>query len=232
MPIRLIIIDDHTLFREGIKALLSTTTDIKVVGEASDSAGGIKLFLELRPQVVLMDINMPGMSGIDATRSMIEMNDRVGVIMVTMQEDDASIFSAMRAGARGYVLKGANPQEMLEVIRAVAEGQALFGPAIAARMVRFFKEMRTDASDRIDKRKHQLDDDNNLNELTEREREVLDLIAGSYNNVEIANKLVISPKTVRNHITSIFSKLQVADRAEAIRYARRKNKGASGQPDG
>ena len=144
--------------------------------------------------------------------------------MVTMQEDDASVFAAMRAGARGYVLKGANPLEMLGVIRAVADGQALFGPAIATRMARFFQEMNEPtASSPGPVKMREISPgnaDEDLSELSDREREVLELIAAGYNNTEISHKLYISPKTVRNHITSIFSKLQVADRAHAIRRAR------------
>ncbi len=218
-PIRLLIVDDHTLFREGVKALLSTTPDIAVVGEAGDGASALQQFRQLRPQVVLMDIQMQESNGIDATRAIVAEDPNAGVIMVTMLEDDASVFAAMRAGARGYVLKGANPQEMLEVIRAVAEGQALFGPPIAARIASFFHEIRyADAGPVQDKKP--IDEKEDLGELSEREREVLELIAAGYNNAEIAQKLVISPKTVRNHITNIFSKLQVADRAHAIRRAR------------
>ena len=207
--IRLLIVDDHPLFREGVKALLSTTPDIELAGEAWDGASALEQFQKIRPQVVLMDIQMPGESGIEVTRKIL---------------DDASVFAAMRAGARGYVLKGSNPLEMLGVIRAVADGQALFGPAIALRMARFFQEMSASTqggaalpaggSQPLESR------DADLMDLSEREREVLELIAAGYNNAEIAQKLVISPKTVRNHITSIFSKLQVADRAHAIRRAR------------
>jgi DNA-binding NarL/FixJ family response regulator len=215
----LLIVDDHTLFREGVKALFSTTPDIAVVGEASDGKSAVQQFRALHPQVVLMDIFMPEASGIEATRAILAEDTKAGVIMVTMLEDDASVFAAMRAGARGYVLKGANPQEMLGVIRAVAEGQALFGPAIAARIASFFHEIRsTDVGPAQGNKPFQ--EDGELAELTEREREVLELIATGYNNAEIAQRLVISPKTVRNHITSIFSKLQVADRAHAIRRAR------------
>ncbi len=218
-PIRLLIVDDHTLFREGVKALLSTTPDIAVVGEAGDGAGALQQFRELHPQVVLMDIHMLESNGIDATREILALDPKAGVIMVTMLEDDASVFAAMRAGARGYVLKGANPQEMLEVIRAVAEGQALFGPPVAARIASFFHEISAAAAGSAQGKKP-VEENEDLGELSEREREVLDLIAAGYNNAEIAHKLVISPKTVRNHITNIFSKLQVADRAHAIRRAR------------
>ncbi len=222
--IRLLIVDDHPLFREGVKALLSTTPDIEVVGEAGESDSAVQQVQLLHPQVVLMDIHMPGGSGIEVTRTLLSLDPQVGVIMVTMLEDDASVFAAMRAGARGYVLKGANPLEMLKVIRAVAEGQALFGPAIAMRMARFFQEMSAASVDsngaRITDENQPAARDADLSELSEREREVLELIAASYNNSEISQKLFISPRTVRNHITSIFSKLQVADRAQAIRRAR------------
>jgi DNA-binding NarL/FixJ family response regulator len=212
--IRLLIIDDHTLFREGVKALISTTQDIEVVGEAGDGETALRAVQEFHPSVVLMDIYMPGINGIEATRKLLETDPQIGVVMLTMLEDDASVFAAMRAGARGYVLKGANHQELLNVVRAVAEGQALFGPAIAVRMSRFFQEAAVSAQTDT----HSVS--NELSELTDREREVLDLIASGYNNSEIALKLFISPKTVRNHITNIFSKLQVADRAQAIRRAR------------
>jgi DNA-binding NarL/FixJ family response regulator len=222
MPIRLMIVDDHTLFREGVKALLSTTPDISVVGEASDGFAALEKYRELRPQIVLMDIHMPTQGGIDATRAILTEDPQAGIIMVTMLDDDASVFAAMRAGARGYVLKGANPQEMLGAIRAVAEGQALFGPAIALRMVHFFQELHVPEipSGPPGEGKKTVGAGNDLGELSDREREILGLIAEGYNNTEIAQKLVISPKTVRNHITSIFSKLQVADRAQAIRRAR------------
>ncbi len=218
-PIRLLIVDDHTLFREGVKALLSTTPDIIVVGEAGDGASAVQQFRELHPDVVLMDIHMPEANGIDATRAILAEDPQAGVMMVTMLEDDASVFAAMRAGARGYVLKGANPKEMVDAIRAIAEGQALFGPAIAARITSFFHEISA-AEAGSPPGKQPAEENSELAELSEREREVLDLIAAGYNNAEIAQKLVISPKTVRNHITNIFSKLQVADRSQAIRRAR------------
>jgi len=204
-PIHLMIVDDHTLFREGVKALLSTTTDIVVVGEAADGVNAVQQFRELHPQVILMDINMPDSNGIDATRAILADDPQAGVIMVTMLEDDASVFTAMRAGARGYVLKGANPQEMLGVIRAVAEGQALFGPAIAARIASFFHEIRNTKASPMLREKNERDDD--LTQLSVRERDVLELITAGYNNTEIAHRLVISPKTVRNHITHIFYRL-------------------------
>ena len=211
-PIRLLIADDHRLFREGVKALLATAGDIAIVGEAENGAAAVEDCKRLAPGVVLMDINMPGLNGIQATQQILAHAPQTGIIMLTMLEDDASVFAAMRAGARGYILKGASPDEMLSAIRSVAEGQALFGPAIATRLVNFFQELRYTPVAGAPQ--------SPFPELTERELEVLHLIAQGYNNQEIAQKLVISRKTVRNHITSIFSKLQVADRAQAIVLAR------------
>jgi DNA-binding NarL/FixJ family response regulator len=210
--IRLLIVDDHTLFREGLRALFSTIEDIDLVGEAMTGEQAIDLVEALQPDVVLMDIDMPAMDGVQATRRILRRTPTSGVVMVTMLQDDASIFSAMRAGARGYVLKGAKPEELLQTIRAVAGGQALFGPGIATRIMRFFNEQ--EASFRASLPEEA------FAELTPRELEVLKLIARGAKNREIAETLVISEKTVRNHITSIFSKLQVADRAHAIIKAR------------
>ena len=211
-PIKLIIADDHKLFREGLKALLSVTEDIEIIGEAEDGETVLKKCKELQPDIVLMDINMPGLNGIQATQSILEKHPQTGIIMLTMLDDDASVFNAMRAGARGYLLKGADPQEVLSVVRAVSEGQALFGPAIATRLMNFFKELSLKPVATQGRA--------NFPELTERELEVLRLISKGLNNSEIAQNLVLSPKTVRNHITNIFSKLQVADRAQAIVRAR------------
>ena len=208
--IKLIIVDDHKLFREGIKALLAVTDDIEIVGEAEDGATALKRIRELEPDVILMDINMPGLNGIRVTEQILAQHPQTRIIMLTMLEDDASIFHAMRAGARGYLLKGAEPKEVLSVIRAVAEGQALFGPAIATRLMNYFKELSAKPAV----------SGTPFPELTERELEILRLISQGLNNQQITQKLVLSPKTVRNHITSIFSKLQVADRAQAIVRAR------------
>ncbi len=208
--IKLMIADDHKLFREGIKALLTVTDDIVIVGEADDGDAALKKCRELEPDVILMDINMPGLNGIQVTEQILEKHPQTRIIMLTMLEDDASIFHAMRAGARGYLLKGADPDEMLSVIRAVAEGQALFGPSIATRLMNYFKELSAKPAML----------GMPFPELTERELEVLRLISQGLNNQEISKKFVLSPKTVRNHITSIFSKLQVADRAQAIVRAR------------
>lgn len=205
--IRLLIADDHTLFREGVRALLSATPDIFYVGEAATGEDALVRIEATQPDVVLMDINMPGINGIEATRRILRSRPTTGVIMVTMLEDDGSLFAAMRAGARGYVLKGANHNELLQAIRAVAQGQVLFGPAIAARVTQFFTGVKATAGQPFP-------------ELTEREREILALMARHFSNPEIAQRLGISGKTISNHVTNIFNKLQVADRAAAILRAR------------
>jgi DNA-binding NarL/FixJ family response regulator len=211
--IRLLVADDHALFREGLQALFSATADIDLVGQAADGEEAVCLAKEQKPDVVLMDISMPGLNGIQATRRILRDEPEIGVIMVTMLEDDASLFSAMRAGARGYVLKGADHKELLRTIRAVARGQALFGAPVAARIMQFFQTLEISLGARSG--------GDAFPELTPRELEVLKLIALGASNRGIAEKLVISSHTVRNHITSIFSKLQVADRAQAIVKARR-----------
>jgi DNA-binding NarL/FixJ family response regulator len=211
--IHILIADDHALFREGLRALFAALPDIEVIGEAQDGEAAIMQVNALQPDVVLMDINMPGLNGVEATRRILSTHPNLGVIMVTMLEDDASVFAAMRAGARGYVLKGAHHDEILQAIRAIATGQAVFGPAIATRMMNFFQGLNQPVSKSGIAVQA-------FPELTEREREVLVLIAQGISNKEIAEKLVISMKTVSNHITNIFGKLRVADRAQAIIRAR------------
>lgn len=203
--IRLLIADDHTLFRDGVRALLQSIPEFQVVGEAATGEQVIQQAQTLQPDVVLMDIQMPGVNGIEATRRIVQTSPHIGIIVVTMFQDDDSVFAAMRAGARGYILKGADQEEMLRAIRAAANGEALFGPEIAKRLMNFFSGTKPPQI---------------FPELTEREREILQLIAQGYNNAEISDKLFLAPKTVRNHISNIFSKLQVADRAQAIIKAR------------
>jgi DNA-binding NarL/FixJ family response regulator len=215
-PIRILIADDHTLFRDGLRALFVSLADTELVGEAATGAEAISQAERLQPDVVLMDIQMPGINGIEATRRIVHTSPHIGVVVVTMFEDDDSVFAAMRAGARSYVLKGADQEEMLRCIRSVARGEAMFGPAIASRLVDFFSAPKPQAPAEA------------FPELTEREREVLDLIAHGRNNQEIAGRLTISIKTVRNHVSNIFSKLYVVDRAEAIIRAR---EAGMGRPD-
>jgi DNA-binding NarL/FixJ family response regulator len=206
-PIRVFIADDHTLFRDGLRALFSSIEDVELVGEAADGEKAISGVAEIQPDVVLMDIQMPGLNGIEATRRIVSTSPHV--------EDDDSVFAAMRAGARGYVLKGADQEQMLRTIRSVAAGEALFGSDIAERLMNFFSSLEPAAGPEI------------FPELTDREREVLELIAQGKNNPEIARNLVISPKTVRNHVSNIFNKLQVVDRAQAIIRAREAGLGRS-----
>jgi DNA-binding NarL/FixJ family response regulator len=211
-PIRVLIADDHALFREGLHAILKSVPDIEIIGEAGTGQETLTLASDLSPDVILMDIQMPDLNGVEATQHILKVQPDTGIIIVTMLEDDDSLFSAMRAGARGYVLKGADKAEMLKSIRAVAEGEALFGPAIAARLLNFFH----------DKPVQQKSETSPIAfpDLTDREREVLACIARGDTNTEIAEQLTISLKTVRNHVSSIFNKLQVTNRAQAALRAR------------
>jgi DNA-binding NarL/FixJ family response regulator len=206
--LRVLIADDHPLFRHGIRALLSATPDCAVVGEAQTGAEVVALAATLQPDVILMDIQMPELNGIEATRQILHSSPHMRILIVTMFEDDASVFTAMRAGARGYVLKDTEKAELLRALRAVGGGEAIFSPASATRLIEFFSSPRPAASPHV------------FPELTDREREILDLIAQGQSNTEIAGRLVLSPKTVCNYVSNIFSKLQVADRARAIVRAR------------
>jgi DNA-binding NarL/FixJ family response regulator len=180
---------------------------MEVAGEAENGEAAIREAAKLQPDVILMDIQMPGMNGIEATRQIYQSNPHIGVIVLTMFEDDDSVFAAMRAGARGYLLKGADQAEILRALHSVKNGEALFAPNIARRLINFFAQIHPQSQ-------------HPFPELTEREREVLDLLARGTSNAEIANALVISQKTVRNHVSNIFNKLQVADRSQAIIRAR------------
>jgi DNA-binding NarL/FixJ family response regulator len=207
-PMRVLIADDHPLFRHGIRALLSTTPDIEVVGEAHTGEEVINLAATLQPDVILMDIQMPGMKGIEATRHILHSSPHIRILMVTMFEDEASVFTAIRAGARGYVLKDTEKTELLRAIRAAGSGEAIFSPAIAAQLLDFFAAPRPPLPPQA------------FPDLTDRERQILVLIAHGHTNHEIASQLVLSPHTVRNYVSNIFSKLQVADRVHAILLAR------------
>jgi DNA-binding NarL/FixJ family response regulator len=205
--IRVIIADDHTLFRDGLVALLNSVPEIDVVGTAQDGQEAIQLAVDLQPDVVLMDLLMPKVNGIEATKHIIQTSPHIGVVMLTMFEDDESVFAAMRAGARGYVLKGADQEDVLRAIHAVARGEALFGPSIATRLMDFFTPPVSEPAQAFP-------------ELTEREHEILALIAQGSNNSEIAEQLHISLKTVRNHVSNIYNKMQVTDRVQAVLRAR------------
>jgi DNA-binding NarL/FixJ family response regulator len=217
--VSVVIADDHPLVRSGLRTVLASASGIEVVAEASTGAEAVAAAKSLLPDVVVMDLQMPQTNGIDATRQIVAATPNVAVLVLTMFEDDASVFSAMRAGARGYLLKGAEQDEIVRAIHAAAHGEAIFGPAIAQRVIDYFASpgaMHTPA----------------FPELTEREREVLDLIATGQSNQAIARTLTISPKTVANHVSNIFAKLHVADRAEAIVRARDAGLGRAGETTG
>jgi DNA-binding NarL/FixJ family response regulator len=207
-PLRIAIADDHPLVRSGLRALLMAVEDLEVVGEAATGEEAVALAASLHPDVIVMDLRMPGINGIEATRRIVQANPQIRILVVTLFEDDDSVFAALRAGARGYILKDANEVEVLRAIRAVSSGDAIFSAAIAQRLIDFFAAPRP-AQAALP-----------FPDLTDREREILTLIAQGHRNAEIAQSLVITTKTVRNYISSIFSKLQVADRAQAIIRAR------------
>ncbi len=207
-PIRVVLADDHRFFRDGVRLVLDAAPDIEVVGEAATGEEAVAQTEAAQPDVVVMDVSMPGTNGIDATRRILHSLPSLQVLVLTMHEDDDLVFAAMRAGARGYLLKNTSPDELLRAVRAVSNGEAIFGPAIARRMVEYFAHPRALVTEPL------------FPDLTERERDVLDLIAAGHNNELIAEQLVLSVKTVRNYVSNIMSKLQVADRAQAIVRAR------------
>lgn len=205
--LRLVIADDHAAFRSGLEALLRTIEGVEVVGHAATGEEVVERVAATQPDVVVMDLNMPGIDGIEATRRIVAASPHVAVLVLSMYEADDQVFGALKAGARGYLLKGADRAELIRAIRSVASGDAIFGPAIARRLVAFFAA-RPAVESAV------------FPELTDREREILDMVARGLSNTEITQRLVLSPKTVRNHVSNIFSKLQVADRAQAIVRAR------------
>lgn len=200
-----VMVEDHEIYRDGLRTLLATTPDLELVGEATSAEEGVRLIQELRPALVIMDLKLPGMSGIEAIRQLTETVPEVRVLVLTMFDDDPSVFAAIQAGARGYILKGARHGELLRALYAVAEGEAIFSASIAARMVTYFS---TPPLGQI------------FAELTEREHEILELIAQRLSTTEIAAKLGLSSKTIRNYTSNIVSKLQVSSRAEAAEQAR------------
>ena len=206
--LRVLIADDHPVFRGGLRALLSTDAGFEVVAEAAGGTEAVQLAAATRPDVVLMDLHMPDLDGVDATAQIVRENPETAVLVLTMFDDDDSVFAAMRAGARGYVLKGTNQAHILHAIHAVGAGGAAFGPAVAQRLLEYFNRASPRGSSTA------------FPQLTEREVEVLDLIAQGQSNQRIALRLSISEKTVRNHVSNIFTKLAVADRTEAALRAR------------
>ena len=204
---RVLVADDHPAFRRGVELMLESVEGVDVVGTAETGARALDLADTLAPDVVLMDLRMPDLDGIEATRRLTREGPTPAVVVLTMFEDDDSVFAAMRAGARGYLLKGADQEEIVRAIRAAAAGEAIFGPEIAARVISHFSRGAGSTATAFPS-------------LTEREREVLEMIAAGKGNATIAHELMISLKTVRNHVSNIFTKLQVSDRASAVVRAR------------
>jgi DNA-binding NarL/FixJ family response regulator len=205
-PIRILLADDHPVYLDGLAGLLSATTDLTVVGQAATGLQAVTLAESLTPDVVVLDLNMPELNGVDAARRIVGAAPHTAVLILTMYDDDALVFQAIQAGARGYVLKSADPGTVLAAIRSVAHGEAIFGAALAQRLSAWFSAMPGGRGPFV--------------QLTPREHEALELIARGWGNPAIAQRMSVSPKTVRNLVSNIFSKLQVADRAEAIAKAR------------
>lgn len=206
--LRILVVEDHPLFRKGVISLLSSVPEFEVVGEAATGEEAVAQATDLQPDVVLMDLQMPGMSGMEATRKILQKSPSIRVLVVTLFEDDDSVFMALRAGARGYILKDADEEEMVRAIWAVGRGEAIFSPAVAERVLAYFASPKPMAPPQA------------FPTLTDRERDILNLIARGHPNPIIARKLSLSAKTVGNYVSNIFTKLQVADRAQAIIRAR------------
>jgi DNA-binding NarL/FixJ family response regulator len=205
--VRVLAVDDHPLYREGLVTALATIPGVEVVGEAGDGREAVELAATLAPDVVVMDLKLPELNGIDATREIVSRRPATAVLVLTMLEGDDSVFAAMRAGARGYLLKGADRKEIARALETVASGEIVFSSEIASRVLAWFAAGR----DRVPAP---------FPELTEREREILDLVARGLTNPAIAARLVLSEKTVRNHVSNVFTKLHVADRSAAVARAR------------
>jgi DNA-binding NarL/FixJ family response regulator len=206
--VRILVVDDHDEFREGLEAMLRAADGVEVVGSAADGARAVDLAVGLQPDVVLMDLQMPRLNGVEATARIVASSPHISVVVLSMMDDEDSVFAAVRAGARGYLLKGARRQEILRAIEAAGSGEVIFGPGIADRMMSYFRGLRARPAAEV------------FPELTERERVILGRIADGLDNGEIARDLGLSVKTVRNHASNIFAKLQVAHRAQAIVRAR------------
>ncbi|TLP62453.1 response regulator [Microbispora triticiradicis] len=203
-PVTVLVVDDHPVFREGFAALLGSIDEVEVVGTAATGAEAVEQAARHEPDVVVMDVSMPGMDGIEATRHILRERPETGVVVLTMSEEDGTIFEALRAGARGYLLKGAEPEEVVRAITTVAGGGVVFGAVLAGRITDFLAPRPQSGAATA------------FPGLTAREHEVLDLVAAGLSNGEIAARLFLSQKTVRNHVHAVLGKIQAADRAEAI----------------
>jgi DNA-binding NarL/FixJ family response regulator len=219
VSIRVLLADDHPMFRAGLRGSLAADPELEVVAEAADGAEAVALAHELRPDVVLMDLQMPGVNGVEATARIAQAAPAARVLVLTMFEDDHSVFAAMRAGARGYLLKGAGEEDVVRAVRTIADGGMVFGPAVAELVMAHFASGRGQAPPVFP-------------ELTDREREILDLVARGTTNAAISQRLVLSQKTVRNHVSNIFNKLRVSDRGEAIVRARESGLGVDAPEPG
>jgi DNA-binding NarL/FixJ family response regulator len=215
----IVVAEDHPLYRRALVSLLTGPPGWRVVAEADDGIGAVTAAHAAQPDVVVMDLKLPGLDGIEATRRIVAASPHIAVLVLTMYDDDTSVFEAMRAGARGYLLKGADQDEIVRAVADVADGGAIFGPSVARRVIEFFAAPRPPVVPEVV-----------FPELTLREHEVLDLIAAGRSNADVAAALVLSPKTVRNHVSNIFAKLHVADRAAAIVKAREAGLGLHGDP--
>jgi len=216
-PLTILVAEDHPLFRRALVELVGSRPGWEVVAEAEDGVGAVTAAHAEQPDVVVMDLKLPRLDGIEATRRIVAASPHIAVLVLTMYDDDASVFEALRAGARGYLLKGADQSEIVRAVADVADGGAVFGPSVARRVLEFFAAPRPPAVPEVV-----------FPELTVREHEVLDLIAAGRSNADVAAGLVLSPKTVRNHVSNIFAKLHVADRSAAIVKAREAGLGLHG----
>lgn len=216
-PITVLIADDHPVYRDGLASLLDPLPDIAVVGRAADGVQAVEQALASRPDVVIMDLQMPRLNGIEATRRVLAELPDTGVLVITMGEDESTVFSAVTAGARGYLLKGADADEVVQAIRTVHGGGVVFGASLARRIARVFAGGAAASAPSV------------FPELTDREREILDLVAGGLSNGDIAGRLYLSPKTVRNNVSAILTKLRARDRSAAIVAAREAGLGRSAE---
>ena len=207
-PVRVVLADDHPMVRYGITAVLADAPEVEVVGEAADGEALVEAVREHRPDVVVTDLDMPGVDGVEATKRLRSSHPDVPVLVLTLHDEDESLFAALRAGARGYLLKGADRAELVRAILSVASGEAVYGAAVASRIVAFFTGAQQEYASQV------------FPELTDRERDVLGLIAAGKRNSEIAASLSLSDKTVRNHVSNVLLKLQVPDRTAAALKAK------------
>jgi DNA-binding NarL/FixJ family response regulator len=214
-PLRVVIADDHPVIRDGLSALLSSVPGLEVVATAANGREAVRAAVTETPHVLVLDVQMPDLDGVAAATEVLRAAPSVAVLMLTMFDDDDTVFAAMRAGAHGYLLKGATQEEIVRGIHAVAAGEAIFGPGIARRVLGLLSGADRSAEP--------------FGELTQRERQVLELLAAGLTTTAVGTRLGLAPKTVTNHASSVFAKLGVSGRAEAVARARRAGMGGAGQ---